>query len=255
MYGIDPEILEKLNPVTVMIFKRIKVNKSTNITQTVINKVAYNALNISNYRNSEENTKFANLLNLKKITYVFGLLKRELEKDISSSARVSFTAKLISLLFKINDMVIKYNIKYGELQKLFDEADDALIIAEITKNKFVGIAKTQTNLNALMKSIIVNNNTERDENIRDSVNLEIFLKLRVIRYVCDNYKDNVNPQTQADTYKLLNNLLEIATNFINKMIENIPLISFYVSSDKIVQGVIRNSINKKYIQTIFDTEQ
>jgi hypothetical protein len=254
MFQIEPEILENLNPLTLLILEKSRINTTTIITQTIINKVALNALNHNNYKNTEKQTKINCFLNLKQIIYVIGLIKRELEKNIALSARVSLTAKLVSLLFKINDIINKYNLSVDNLQEIFDEAYDELILAEDTNNKYFGITTTQNLLNTLIKKIIVNNNTETDISIKDSVNLDTYLKLKVIRYVINNYQNIVNPQTQADSFLLLKNILSTTTNFINNMVEKIELIKFYDSADPVVQKLIRRNVNKNYLKAMFDVE-
>ena len=252
MYQIESEILEKLNPLTLLILEKTRINTTTNITQTIINKVAFSTLNCNNYKNTEKQTKICSLFNLKHIIYVIGLIKRELEKNIALSARVSFTAKLVSLLFKINDIINKYNLHVDNLQEIFDEAYEELINGENTNNKFSGIVTTQKFLNIQIKKIIVNNNTETDINIKNSVDLDIYLKIKGAVNVINNYKDIVNPQTQADSFELLKNLLSTATNFINKMVEKIELIKFYESADPEVQKLIRKNTNKLYIKSLFE---
>lgn len=254
MYGIEPKILDKLNPITLLLLEKIKVNRSTITNQSIINLVAYNALSSNNYLNSEELTKVSCLINFKKIIYVIGLIKRELEQDLSEFIRVSFVAKLVSLLFKINDMIVKYDIKLGDLAKIFDETDDALILAQFTKNKFVGVANIIDVLNSFIKKIVVNNSTELDINIRNSVNLDTFLRLKRIKYIIENYKEVVNPQTESDLFVILNNILSTATNFIVKMIDSIELIKFFETSDKVVQQLIIRQTNKNYINAIIDID-
>lgn len=252
MYGLNPEFLEKLNPVTLAIFEKIKVNTSTIITQSVITVVAYNAVSINNYYNSEELTRLWSFFNFKKIIYVIGLIKRELEKELSEFTKTSFVSKLVSMLLKINDMIIKYNIQFGDIQKILDQADDELIIAQFTKDKFLGVATTIDFLNANIKKIGVNNSTETDARIRNSVNLDVFLQLKYIKYVIENYKEIVNPQTETDLLVLLNNTLFTANNFIDKMIETIEFIKFFETSDKIIQQIIIDDTNKNYIKAILD---
>lgn len=246
--------LDDLDPRTIQIFEKVKVNSSTLLNTGNVLSLSLKISDEFNNGQDKFQIMVSRIYSIKKIILLIGLLKRELNNADNFFLKVNIENKIIRICFKLDEIVTKYNLSYDILKNVLIENDNNFI--SIIQNNgifsFDGLQKCTEISTGLIKKYESLNLLEKNIDIKNSNKLDLFLSNLYLKKVLENYLEIVDVKQNLSLHKNIKQSILKLNIFIDFISSNDEFINSYVFANLETKENIRRNVRISYIDNIFN---
>lgn len=245
--------LAEIDSRTLLLFKKVKVNVTTDLKQKNIISLAYKVYSMSYINGNKKLTRQNRIWKLKKILFVIGLLKNILTNPKNLYEKNRIELKLSLVLYTLDEIVVNYDIRYDNIIEISDNiAIEYYNYINSLERSNIGITVANKKCKGLIKKLQKINFLESSQEIKTAEFLYIYLNLTFISKTFNDCLKIIESKDNELLFKKTIQDLEETNKFIFFLISNFTIIRNFSQSNDLTKFNIIKEQNFNFFKAILD---